>query len=311
MKPLAIEAIALYWPILTAVILALTLRVNSRERLGLLYAVLWNLATLPVLNGIAEWAGWWTFTTLSPRFGGLPLSLWIGWAALWGGLASVLAKKLPLWAVVTVMALLDLLTMPLLEPLLVLEQGWWIGEVLLIIGALLPGLFLFHWTAANTQLGLRTTLIATGFAILSLVHIPLASHSASWSIMLTSLGNRPPFIQMGTAILAIVFSILPILAVREFVLVGKGTPVPMDAPKILVTTGIYRHIRNPMQFGITLILVIEAILFLSPWIALSVFAIIVYSVGFARWSENTDLVERFGEEWENYRAKVPSWRFRL
>ena len=102
----------------------------------------------------------------------------------------------------------------------------------------------------------------------------------------------------------------PILAVREFVIVGKGTPVPMDAPQRLVTTGIYSRIRNPMQFGIITLLFLEALLLWNPWIALSALSILIYSIGFARWSEDEDMQKRFGEDWLDYRRKVPAWRFR-
>ncbi|GHC43162.1 methyltransferase family protein [Roseibacillus persicicus] len=311
MTSLAIEAIALYWPILTAILLGLLLQVTPREKLGLLYAVLWNLATLPCLNGIAEWAGWWSFETSSPRLGGLPLSLWIGWAALWGALACLLSKKLSLWLVVILMALIDLLVMPLLEPLLVLGRQWIFGELFLILGVLLPGLLLYRWTAESTHLGRRTTLISLGFALLALVLIPLAAHVGSWATLLDKLTSQPPINQVCAAILATLLSIPPILAVREFVLIGRGTPVPMDAPERLVTTGIYRRIRNPMQTGITLLLFLEALYFFNPWIAFSAISILVYSLGFARWSEDSDLSRRFGKDWENYRDQVPSWRIRL
>ena len=311
MNPLVIEAVALYWPILTALILGASFRINKREGLALLYAVLWNLATLPCLNGIAESVGWWSFATSSPRFGGLPLSLWFGWAALWGGLACILSKKLPLWLVVVLMLLLDLMTMPLFEPLLFLKDGWLKGEFLMLIGALLPGLLLFRWTVSGNYLGPRTTLIAIGFAILTLIHIPLAAHSRNWETLLHSLSSAALSMKIVAGVLAILAAIPALLAVKEFVTVGKGTPVPMDAPKVLVTTGIYRWIRNPMQFGMTSLLIIEAVLLWNPWIALSALSIVTYSIGFARWSEEADMERRFGQDWLDYRKRVPAWRFRF
>ena len=32
----------------------------------------------------------------------------------------------------------------------------------------------------------------------------------------------------------------------RFILKGKGTPVPTYAPKKLVVSGLYKHVRNPM-----------------------------------------------------------------
>jgi len=48
-----------------------------------------------------------------------------------------------------------------------------------------------------------------------------------------------------------------------FVEQGKGTPAPIDPPKLLVTSGPYRFVRNPMYVGGVLILLGESILFAS------------------------------------------------
>ena len=310
MSPVIIEAICLYWPILTALILGFIFQISRRECLGLLYALLWNLATLPILNGIAERYNWWSFSTTSPSLGGLPLSLWFGWAALWGGAACILTKKWPIWLIVGIAVGIDLLTMPLLQPLLILNKGWLLGETLLLLGALIPGLMLYRWTSFQTRLALRTTLIATGFALLTLVEIALAAHNGDWKNLELVLASRHPALLVALAPLAFAMCIPPILAVREFVIVGKGTPVPMDAPQRLVTTGIYSRIRNPMQFGTIALLFLEALLLWNPWIALSALSILIYSIGFARWSEDEDMQKRFGEDWLDYRRKVPAWRFR-
>src|SRR5439155_3592838 len=47
----------------------------------------------------------------------------------------------------------------------------------------------------------------------------------------------------------------------DFTFTGRGTPAPIDPPKELVVKGLYRHLRNPMYVGITLILLGEALLF--------------------------------------------------
>jgi protein-S-isoprenylcysteine O-methyltransferase Ste14 len=46
-----------------------------------------------------------------------------------------------------------------------------------------------------------------------------------------------------------------------FTFIGKGTPAPIDAPRILVTQGAYRWMRNPMYVGVLLVVFGEAILF--------------------------------------------------
>ena len=41
----------------------------------------------------------------------------------------------------------------------------------------------------------------------------------------------------------------------NFLIEGRGTPAPMDPPKELVVAGFYRYVRNPMYFGVLLILI--------------------------------------------------------
>src|SRR6266511_412465 len=40
----------------------------------------------------------------------------------------------------------------------------------------------------------------------------------------------------------------------DFLVKGKGTPAPIDPPKELVVTGLYRYVRNPMYVGVILTL---------------------------------------------------------
>src|SRR5512134_1949170 len=57
--------------------------------------------------------------------------------------------------------------------------------------------------------------------------------------------------------------VLYIASAKGFVEKGKGTPAPIDPPRLLVTSGPYRFTRNPMYLGGTLILLGEAVLFES------------------------------------------------
>ena len=310
MNPLLIEAAALYWPILTTLILVFVVGVTRFDTLGLLYAVLWNLATLPLFNGVAEALGWWSFQTQSQTLGGLPLSLWLGWAALWGGVCALLTKYLPIGVVVLLAGLVDWKLMPMMSPVLQLNEYWLWGELFFLLAVLLPSLWLFKWTAKRNHLALRSCLISTGFALLALVLVPLAVHQGDWEFLWAKVQRQNSIVIITIGILAVIVSIPPLLAVREFVVVGKGTPVPMDAPSNLVTTGIYRYTRNPMQIGFVSLLLLEAILLSSTGLGVVAVSFFVYSIGFARWSEEADMRRRFGAEWERYRGAVPAWGFR-
>ena len=46
-------------------------------------------------------------------------------------------------------------------------------------------------------------------------------------------------------------------------MVGRGTLSPVDPTKKLVTSGLYRHTRNPMYVGVLMSLIGEALFFRS------------------------------------------------
>ncbi len=49
--------------------------------------------------------------------------------------------------------------------------------------------------------------------------------------------------------------------VWDFATFGRGTPLPIDAPKKLVVRGLYRYVRNPMYVGVLCAMFGWAILF--------------------------------------------------
>ena len=99
----------------------------------------------------------------------------------------------------------------------------------------------------------------------------------------------------------------------DFVLVGHGTPLPIDPPRTLVIHGFYRAVRNPMALGFLFILIGEALAF-------GAFPILVYAAVlflvihlFIVFVEEPDLKRRFGTPYKAYWQSVPRWlpRFSL
>lgn len=92
-----------------------------------------------------------------------------------------------------------------------------------------------------------------------------------------------------------------------FATVGRGTLAPWDPTSRLVVTGIYRYVRNPMITGVLLILVGEAIAFLS--LALAVWAATFFLLNLVHIPlvEEPGLVKRFGDDYREYRQNVPRW----
>src|SRR5262244_3073124 len=112
---------------------------------------------------------------------------------------------------------------------------------------------------------------------------------ASWSV--AQLAALVP-LGLGAAIYA--------RCVWEFASRGRGIPAPLDHPKQLVVTGLYRYVRNPMYVGVLLVLLGEALFFRSrnfliyvlAWLAFVHVNILVY--------EEPNLRRKFGESYERY-----------
>ncbi len=60
----------------------------------------------------------------------------------------------------------------------------------------------------------------------------------------------------------------------DFSFKGRGTPNPIDAPKELVTTGIYRYIRNPIYLGVLTIIIGHFLWFKTIWML--AYAVVVF-----------------------------------
>ena len=88
---------------------------------------------------------------------------------------------------------------------------------------------------------------------------------------------------------------------------GRGTPLPLDHPRVLVVSGPYAYIRNPMAvFGLAQGSGVAIVL--GSWIVLAYVAL-----GGALWNflarplEEQQLVHDFGESYARYRHHVRCW----
>lgn len=93
----------------------------------------------------------------------------------------------------------------------------------------------------------------------------------------------------------------------DFLAKGKGTPAPIDPPKELVVSGLYKYIRNPMYVGVLLV-IIGHFLWFGFW-NLLVYATLVFLAfsAFVIFYEEPNLKQRFGAAYEEYLKKVPRW----
>jgi protein-S-isoprenylcysteine O-methyltransferase Ste14 len=97
----------------------------------------------------------------------------------------------------------------------------------------------------------------------------------------------------------------------EFAVVGRGTPAPIDPPKSIVVSGLYRFVRNPMYLGVELLILGEAWLFSST--RLLGYALLL-GLGFhlfVVFYEEPSLTKKFGGAYQEYCRSVPRWIPRL
>ena len=97
----------------------------------------------------------------------------------------------------------------------------------------------------------------------------------------------------------------------DFLAKGKGTPAPIDPPRELVVSGLYKYVRNPMYVGVLLV-IIGHFLWFGFW-ALLIYAMFVFLAfgSFVIFYEEPNLRQRFGKAYDEYLKRVPRWIPRL
>jgi protein-S-isoprenylcysteine O-methyltransferase Ste14 len=97
----------------------------------------------------------------------------------------------------------------------------------------------------------------------------------------------------------------------EFTFRGHGTPAPIDPPRELVISGLYRYVRNPIYVGVILILLGHFVWY--GFVGMAEYAGLAFLLThlFVTLYEEPNLRKRFGASYEEYLSKVPRWIPRL
>ena len=113
----------------------------------------------------------------------------------------------------------------------------------------------------------------------------------------------------GASIVAIAGAVVLLRCVWDFFAKGRGTLAPIDPPRVLVVSGLYRFTRNPMYNGVLALILGEAWLFGS--MSLLKYALLVFVLFhlFVVLYEEPALTSQFGESYRVYRRAVPRWGF--
>ena len=92
-----------------------------------------------------------------------------------------------------------------------------------------------------------------------------------------------------------------------FALRGRGTPAPIAPTQKLVVEGLHRYVRNPMYLGVLLIVIGQAVLFHSRTLLCYAAFFWLATHFFVLYYEEPTLEQTFGEEYRNYKQRVPRW----
>lgn len=102
-------------------------------------------------------------------------------------------------------------------------------------------------------------------------------------------------------------TLLYLRCVWDFAVSGGGTPAPIDAPKRLVTNGVYRYSRNPIYVAVLIAIAGWASLFQAP--VLLIYGVVLFALYsfFVQRHEEPHLAREFGDEYTAYIATTARW----
>ena len=190
--------------------------------------------------------------------------------------------------------------------------GSLLAGVLMIFGRipsekLLIGPFAFHssHTRVRSRVLVHTTIQIVVFWGVFLVIIPVIINAFEdrWN-----LAYKFPIliVVVGFALLAF-SSVIGVWSARAIANFGSGTPLPSQMAHHLVARGPYAFVRNPMAIA-GVVQGMAMGLLIGSWL------VVVYAlIGSLLWNwlirphEETDLIERFGDEYRDYAKRVRCW----
>ena len=147
----------------------------------------------------------------------------------------------------------------------------------------------------------RSAVYATGFVLLW------------WWVVVSvrpldaGLPALPRWVRTPGLVVAALGGVLAVACVGAFVVAGRGTPAPFDAPRRVVAAGPYRWVRNPMYLGAMLVIAGCGCALRSPAaLGVAVLFIVVAHLFVLLYEEPT-LERRFGAGYLDYKRSVNRW----
>lgn len=160
-------------------------------------------------------------------------------------------------------------------------------------------------TAARTILGSFVFFLVAPGVVAGVVPFALVG----WSLQPPLLG-APGERLVGVVAVAVGLACL-VDCFARFALEGRGTPAPVEQTEVLVASGPYRFVRNPMYVSVVTIVLGQALLLgQGPLLPYAGVLLLVFHL-FVRLYEEPTLRRRFGNSYEAYCEHVRRWWPRL
>jgi protein-S-isoprenylcysteine O-methyltransferase Ste14 len=121
----------------------------------------------------------------------------------------------------------------------------------------------------------------------------------------------PAWTGMLGTLFMLIGGIFALLCAGTFVLWGRGTPAPFDAPRRFVAVGPYKYVRNPMYIGGWIVLFGFGMYLHSFSILLMSLTALLLAHLFVILYEEPHLRDRFGATYLDYCNSAPRWIPRL
>ncbi len=274
---------------------------SARQWSGYLFAYIWQFQFRLMLFAAAVELGWLQFNISGLTLYSVPIDIMLGSSLLFGTIAAMhLSRISPLF-----IAIIDLLWALSWLPI---EPSTLSMSILAIISlvVVVPALYLARWTALDKHIYARASLQPIMWAITLAWILPsmiLTNIGQDWS----GLTNSENWQLLLMAAILLLPLLLIISALYEFAVRGNGTGFPYDPPKVLVATGVYRYVSNPMQIGIVLFMAGWGIAIGSLEVAMTSPVALMLFIVFKDVCNGSCQIGQQDKNWIRYQSQVRKW----
>jgi protein-S-isoprenylcysteine O-methyltransferase Ste14 len=115
------------------------------------------------------------------------------------------------------------------------------------------------------------------------------------------------WLSLSGTIMFVVGALIYLSCAWHFAWTGRGTPAPIDPPKVLIVHGLNRYVRNPMYIGVLMMILGQAAFFGSVEVLYYAAFFLVAVNLFVLFYEEPHLRKQFGASYEEYLRTVPRW----